>query len=57
MIFDDFLLRALLGGIGVALIAGPFGSFVVWRRLAYFGETLAHSALLGLPSGFCYILI
>lgn len=50
--FDDFLLRALLGGLGVALIAGPFGSFVVWRRLAYFGDTLAHSALLGVALGF-----
>lgn len=49
---DDFLLRALLGGLGVALIAGPFGSFVVWRRLAYFGDTLAHSALLGVALGF-----
>ena len=49
---DDFLLRALIGGIGVALIAGPFGSFVVWRRLAYFGDTLAHSALLGVALGF-----
>lgn len=49
---DDFLLRALLGGLGVALIAGPFGSFVVWRRLAYFGDTLAHSALLGIALGF-----
>lgn len=50
--FDDFLLRALVGGIGVALVVGPFGSFVVWRRLAYFGETLAHSALLGIALGF-----
>jgi len=49
---DDFLLRALAGGIGVALVAGPFGSFVVWRRLAYFGDTLAHSALLGVVIGF-----
>jgi len=49
---DDFLLRALLGGIGVALVAGPFGSFVVWRRLAYFGDTLAHSALLGVVLGY-----
>ena len=49
---DNFLLRALLGGLGVALIAGPFGSFVVWRRLAYFGDTLAHSALLGVAFGF-----
>ena len=49
---DDFLIRALLGGCGVALIAGPFGAFVVWRRLAYFGDTLAHSALLGVAIGF-----
>jgi zinc transport system permease protein len=49
---DDFLLRALMGGLGVALVAGPFGSFVVWRRLAYFGDTLAHSALLGVALGF-----
>lgn len=49
---DDFLVRALLGGVGVALVAGPFGSFLVWRRLAYFGDTLAHSALLGVAVGF-----
>ena len=49
---DDFLLRALLGGLGVALIAGPFGSFIVWRKLAYFGDTLSHSALLGVAFGF-----
>jgi len=44
---DDFLFRAFLGGIGVAIVAGPLGCFVVWRRLAYFGDTLSHSALLG----------
>jgi len=49
---DDFLLRALLGGVGVALVAGPLGSFVVWRRMAYFGDTLAHAALLGVALGF-----
>ncbi len=49
---DDFLIKALVGGIGVAIVAGPFGSFVVWRRLAYFGDTLAHSALLGVALGF-----
>ncbi|WP_261832963.1 zinc ABC transporter permease subunit ZnuB [Amphritea atlantica] len=47
----EFLLLALLGGIGVALVAGPLGSFVVWRRMAYFGDTLAHSALLGIAVG------
>lgn len=49
---DDFLWRALLGGVGVALVAGPLGSFVVWRRMAYFGDSLAHSALLGVALGF-----
>ena len=44
---DDFFVRALLAGIGLALITGPAGCFVVWRRLAYFGETIAHSTLLG----------
>lgn len=44
---DDFFVRALLAGIGVALVAGPLGCFVVWRRLSYFGDTLSHSALLG----------
>ena len=47
----DFLLYALLGGVGVALVAGPLGAFVVWRRMAYFGDTLAHSALLGVAVG------
>ncbi len=47
----DFLLRAFLAGLGVALVAGPLGSFVVWRRMAYFGDTLAHAALLGVALG------
>ncbi|OOZ35717.1 zinc ABC transporter permease subunit ZnuB [Solemya velesiana gill symbiont] len=49
---DDFMLRALTAGLGVAMIAGPLGVFVVWRRMAYFGDTLAHSALLGVALGF-----
>ena len=44
---DDFFTRAVIGGIGVALVAGPLGCFIIWRRLAYFGDTLSHSALLG----------
>jgi zinc transport system permease protein len=48
----DLLLRAWLGGLGVAAVAGPLGAFVVWRRMAYFGDTLAHSALLGVALGF-----
>lgn len=47
----DFLLYALLAGLALALVAGPLGSFVVWRRMAYFGDTLSHSALLGVALG------
>ncbi|OUS22788.1 hypothetical protein A9R01_17400 ['Osedax' symbiont bacterium Rs2_46_30_T18] len=49
--FYDFLIYALLGGVGVAVVAGPLGSFVVWRRMSYFGDSLAHSALLGVAIG------
>lgn len=44
---DDFLIRAGLAGIGLAAVAGPLGSFVVWRRMAYFGDATAHAAILG----------
>lgn len=44
---DDFLVRAALAGVGVALAAAPLGCFVVWRRMAYFGEATAHAAVLG----------
>lgn len=50
-LLDDFLVRAMLGGLGVALVAGPLGCFVVWRRLSYFGATLAHGAMLGIALG------
>ncbi len=43
----DFFVRAIVAGVGVAAVAGPLGCFIVWRRLAYFGDTLAHAALLG----------
>lgn len=51
---DEFIIRALLAGVGVGLVAGPLGVFVVWRRMAYFGDTLAHSALLGVALGFLF---
>ena len=51
MMLDDFFTRALLAGVGVALVAGPLGCFIVWRRLAYFGDTLSHAALLGVALG------
>ena len=46
-LLDDFLARAALAGVGAALAAGPLGCFVVWRRMAYFGDATAHAALLG----------
>ena len=52
--FDDFFIRALIAGIGIALVTGPLGCFIIWRRLAFFGDTLAHSALLGVTLAFTF---
>jgi zinc transport system permease protein len=52
--FDDFFTRALIAGIGIAIIAGPFGCMIIWRRMAYFGDTLAHAALLGVAFAFLF---
>lgn len=46
-LLDDFMIRATLAGLGVALAAAPLGCFVVWRRMAYFGDATAHAAILG----------
>jgi hypothetical protein len=50
---DDFFVRALVAGAGVAAVTGPLGCFIVWRRLAYFGDTLSHAALLGVAIACC----
>ena len=52
--WDDFILRAVAAGLGVAIVAGALGCFVVWKRMAYFGDSLAHSALLGIALGVLY---
>ena len=49
---DDFFVRAVVAGAGVALVTGPLGCFIVWRRLSYFGDTLSHAALLGVAIAF-----
>lgn len=54
IMLDDFFTRAILAGVGVALVAGPLGCFIVWRRLAYFGDTLSHAALLGVALAFLF---
>lgn len=51
---DDFFMRAIIAGIGIALIAGPLGCFVVWQRMSFFGDTLAHAALLGVAFSFLF---
>lgn len=48
---EDFMVRAFLAGMGFALMAGPMGCFVVWRRMAFFGDTLAHASLCGIALG------
>ena len=54
--FDDFFIRALIAGIGIALVTGPLGCFIIWRRLSFFGDTLSHSALLGVTIAFFFEL-
>lgn len=48
----ELLLPPLLAGICLTSITGPLGTFVVWRRMSYFGDTLSHAALLGISFGF-----
>jgi zinc transport system permease protein len=45
------MMRALLAGLGLALVAAPLGCFVVWRRMAYYGETVAQAGLIGVALG------
>lgn len=48
----EFFLPSIFAGIGIALVSGPLGSFIVWRKMAYFGDTLAHASLMGIALGF-----
>ena len=48
---DDFLTRALIAGLATAALTGPIGCFIIWRRMSFFGDTLAHSSLLGVAIG------
>jgi zinc transport system permease protein len=54
ILIEPFFIRALLAGLGIAVAAGPIGCFIVWRRMAYFGETLAHAGLLGVGFGLLF---
>ena len=54
--FDDFFIRALVAGVGIAIVVGPLGCFVIWTRLSYFGDTLSHSALLGVTLAYSFSL-
>jgi len=48
---EPFLLRAIAAGLGLAVVAAPLGCFVVWQRMAYFGETVAQASLIGIALG------
>ncbi len=48
---EPFALRALAAGVGLAVVAAPLGCLVIWRRMAYVGETLAQASLLGVALG------
>ena len=48
---DGFIINALIAGICVSIIAGGLGCFVVWKKMAYFGDSLSHSSLLGIAIG------
>lgn len=48
---EPFLIRALAAGLGLAIVAAPLGCFVVWNRMAYFGETIAQAGLIGIALG------
>lgn len=50
-LFDPFIINILIAAIGIAILTGTMGCFVVWRRMAYFGDALSHSALLGIALG------
>ena len=49
---DPFLLRAAFAGLGLVLATGPLGCFVLWRKMAYFGDATAHASVLGVALAF-----
>jgi zinc transport system permease protein len=53
---EPFLLRALAAGLGLAVVSAPLGCFVVWQRMAYFGETIAQASLIGIALGLAFSL-
>jgi zinc transport system permease protein len=53
---DSFLLNAIFGGLIIASVSGLLGCFVLWKNMAYFGDALSHSALLGITIGILFHL-
>jgi zinc transport system permease protein len=50
-VLEPFFVRALVASLGLAAVAAPLGCFVVWQRMAYFGETVAQAGLIGVALG------
>ncbi len=45
---EDFIIRTIIAGILLSIVAGPIGSLIMWQKKAYFGDSLAHAAILGI---------
>lgn len=48
---EPFLLNALIAGLGISFVSAPLGCFIVWQRMAFFGETIAQASLIGIALG------
>jgi zinc transport system permease protein len=51
---ENFLIRAILVGLGLVSAMCPLGCVVLWRRLSYFVDAIAHASLLGIVIGLSY---
>ncbi|KDB19613.1 metal ABC transporter permease [Wolbachia endosymbiont of Glossina morsitans morsitans] len=47
MLTQDFFINSLVAVVVISLVTGALGSFMIWQRLSYLGDSLSHSSLLG----------
>jgi zinc transport system permease protein len=53
---DNFIIYVLIAGAGLAVSASIIGCFVVWRKMAYFADSMSHSSLLGIAIGLFFAI-
>ena len=56
LLLDDFIVRAFLASMMLVIVSGPLGCFIVWRQMALLGDTIAHTAILGIALGLLFHL-